>query len=511
MTAGTKLFSLIAQIDAGASLPARANPLDGFDYAIIIAYLIGMVALGWVLSSQIKAFKDYFLASGALTTPLLVCTLVSSYYGIDVTFGTSESGFYYGVVAWFWYSLPYYFFMATAALVIAPRLRRYGDAMTLSDVLERHYGMKTRVVGAMACFVYSAPILAMAGMMTMMEFLGIPTTWGLLVAIGVCAAYTTMGGLWADCLSDTVQFVLMCVSLAVAIPLAVNWVGGWSFVEHLPIDQSTGQSIHLVHHGGLSAPMLLAWSITGVTFLIDPAFYQRVFAASDARSVQRALLVGILLWASYDWGATLLGIIAKAAVERGMLPAALEGKQALLTVCMEMLPTGLRGLMIGGILAAAMSQIDSYALLASGNLVYDIYRPMLNPNASDRRLLVFTRVGVFAVMAASALISLLFERMRDTWQFMASVMASVVLVPVMGALFARPRPAAGLWGAIAGFAGLVAFYALVMQEPNYRELDQTYVLTIGSLEIWQDYAVLCALPVSLAGFIAGNFWGRRPA
>src|SRR5215213_8914536 len=74
----------------------------------------------------------------------------------------------------------------------SPRLRRYGDAMTLSDVLERHYGMRTRVVAAIACFVYSAPILAMGGMMVMMDFLGIPKGWGLVVAVGVCAAYTSM-------------------------------------------------------------------------------------------------------------------------------------------------------------------------------------------------------------------------------------------------------------------------------------------------------------------------------
>jgi SSS family solute:Na+ symporter len=487
------------------------SPLDAFDYSIIGAYMVGMVALGWVLSSQIKAFKDYFLASGALTTPLLVCTLVSSYYGVDVTFGTSESGYYYGVVAWFWYSIPYYFFIAFAALVIAPRLRRYGDAMTLSDVLEHHYGMRTRVVGAAACFVYSAPVLAMAGMMTMMEFLGIPTTWGLIVAIGVCAAYTTMGGLWADCISDTVQFVLMCVSLAIAIPLAIQWVGGWSFIDHLPKDPTSGEGILLTHHGGLSGWMLVAWAITGITFLVDPAFYQRVFAASDARSVQRSLMVGIILWASYDWGAMLLGIIARAAVEQGLIAQALPGKQALLTVCMEMLPTGLRGLMIGGIIAAAMSQIDSYALLASGNLVYDIYRPLLDPGASDRRLLVLTRAGVFAVMTASALVSLLFDRMRDTWQFMASVMASVVLVPVLGALFGRPRPAAGLAGAVAGFVGLVGFYVLLFTQGRLDPHAETFIWRLGGFELWQDYAVLCALPVSLVGFLLGNLMGRRSA
>lgn len=483
--------------------------LDGLDFAVIGLYLAAMLGLGALLASRIRAFKDYFLAGGALTTPLLICTLVSSYYGLDVTFGTSESGFYYGVAAWFWYSVPYYIFIAVAALVIAPRLKRYGGAMTLSDILERHYGMPTRVVGAAACFIYSAPIVSMAAMMTMMEFLGIPTGWGLLVAIGVCAAYTTMGGLWADAISDTLQFTLMCVSLAIAIPLAVNWIGGWAFVEQLAASAGGETADHFTHHGGLGGWMLAAWALTGLTVLVEPAFYQRVFAASDAKAVQRALLTGILLWASYDWGVTMIGIIARAAVEQGLLPADLEGKSALLTICMEMLPTGLRGLMIGGILSAAMSTIDSYSLLASGNVVYDIYRPLLDPQASDRRLLLLTRLGVFGVMIAAALISLLFERMRDTWQFMASVMTAVVLVPVLGALFFQPRRAAGLAGAIGGFAGLVAFYALLLTQGEFDLAEETYVWRVGNVELWQDFALLIALPVSAAGYLAGNLLGKE--
>ncbi len=488
-----------------------AARLDAVDYTIIGVYLLGMLALGAVVSTRIRGFKDYFLAGGELTTPLLVCSLVSSYYGIDVTFGTSESGFYYGVVAWFWYSLPYYVFIVIAAVVIAPRLRRYGDAMTLSDVLERHYGMKTRVVGAMASFVYSAPVLAMAGMMTLMTFVGIPTGWGVAATIGICAAYTIMGGLWADSISDTVQFVLMCVSLAIALPLAVEWVGGWEFAEHLPASAAGGESTYLAHHGGLTFWMRLAWAMTGLTLLIEPAFYQRVFAAKDSRSVQRALLIGIGLWASYDWGATLIGLVARSAVEQGLLPRDLLGKEALLTVCLEMLPTGLRGLMIGGILAAAMSQIDSYSLLASGNLVYDISRPLVDPHASDRRLLALARLGVFVVMFAAALFSLLFDRMRDTWQFMASVMASAVFVPVMGALFAKPRAAAGFWGAVAGLGGLVLFYALLFSQGQFDAEAETYVWRIGGVELWQDYAVLCALPISLAGYLVGNLFGEEAA
>jgi SSS family solute:Na+ symporter len=500
---------LIAQIDPQAAAGGPAA-LGAVDYAVIAVYLLGMLGLGAYVSTRIKAFKDYFLAGGALTTPLLVCTLVSSYYGLDVTFGTSETSFYYGIAAWCWYSLPYYVFIALAALVIAPRLRRYGQAMTLSDVLEQHYGTPTRIVGAAASFIYSAPIVAMAGMITLMAYLGLPVVWAMVVTIGVCAVYTVLGGLWADAISDTIQFVLMCVSLAIAIPLAIDWVGGWQFVQFLPKDVD-GAATHLAHHGGLSYWMLVAWALTGLTVLVEPAFYQRVFAAQDARSVQRALLVGMLLWASYDWGVTMIGLIAQAAVQNGLLPGGLEGKESLLAVCLEMLPIGLRGLFLGGILAAAMSTIDSYSLLASGNIVYDIYRPLVDPQASDERLIRLTRTGVLVVMVLAALVSLLFARMRDTWQFMTSVMTSVVFVPMMGALFFRPRPSAGLWGAVAGFVGLILFYTLVFTQGEYNAEHEKQVWIVGEVQIWQDYAALCSLPVSLVGFLLGNRFGKPPS
>jgi len=478
------------------------------DYLIIVLYLLGMLGLGAFVSTRIKAFKDYFLADGALTTPLLVCTLVSSYYGLDVTFGTSETSFYYGVVAWCWYSLPYYGFILLAALVVAPRLRRYSGAMTLSDILQYHYGTPTRVVGALASFVYSAPIVAMSGMATMLAHLGLPIVWAMTVTVGVCALYTVMGGLWADAISDTIQFVLMCVSLAVAIPLAINWLGGWQFLSALPTG-GNGEITHLTHDGGLSRWMLLAWSLTGLTVLVEPAFYQRVFAARDTRSVRRALVVGILLWASYDWGVTLIGLIARAAVNTGLLPANLEGRQALLSVCAHTLPIGLRGLFLGGVLAAAMSTIDSYSLLASGNVVYDIYRPIVDPRASDRRLIRLTRAGVFVVMLAALGISLLFDRLRDTWQFMTSVMSAVVFVPVMGGLFWRPRPAAGFCGAVAGLIGLILFYGLLFTNGTKDPDQEVYVWVVAGAEIWQDYAAVWSLPISLLGFLLGHFLGRR--
>lgn len=470
--------------------------LAGLDLAIVGVYLAAMLGLGAWLSRRIHGFKDYFLADGALTTPLLVCTLVSTYYELDVTFAVSEQGYYYGLVSWFWLSRPYYVAIILAALLVAPRLKRH-PFYTLPDLLEHHYGKRTRVLGAVACLVYSLPVTAVAGMTLLFQTLGWSPVAALATTVGVCVVYTSMGGLWADAISDTVQFVLMCVTLAIAIPYAVQWVGGFSFPEALPAE-------HMTTHGGLSPWLIVAWTVGALTVFVEPAFYQRVFAAKNISSVRNAMLVGVALWAAYDWGVTIIGMLARAAVEKGLLPAGLEGKRALLEVSLAILPVGLKGLFLGGLLAAAMSSVDSYCLLGSGNLVYDIARPLARRPIPDRILLRATRAGIFVVMAIAVWVSLVFQRITDAWVFLAGTLASVVFVPAMGALFGRPRRRSGLLSAGAGLAGLVLFHVAIALFGVEDADAESWVWRIGGVELWREYAVLFALPASALGYLAGQ-------
>lgn len=483
--------------------------LHPIDWSVIALYVLLMMGMGAVLATRIKGFKDYFLAGGMLTTPILVCTLVSTYYELDVTFGTSESAYHYGVVAWTWLNRPYYVCIILAALFIAPRLKRMGDLMTLPDLLDRHYGRPTRVVGAAACFIYSLPITAIAGLTAMFVMLGWNPFAAVTITVAICAVYTIMGGLWADAISDTIQFLLMCVSLAVAIPIAIDWVGGFSFVEALPVDPASNAQLHLTPTGGLSPWLIAAWTIGALTVFVEPAFYQRIFAARSTRSVVGAMLLGILLWAAYDWGVTMIGMIGRAAVEKGLLDADLDGTHALMAVCMKTLPLGLKGLFIGGVLAAAMSSVDSYSLLASGNITYDIIRPLTRKPISDRALIRATRVGVFVVMAIAVLLSLAFDRITDAWTFMAGVLASVVLVPAMGAIFLNPRRVAGLASAASGFAALAAFHVVVHTLGARDDEMESWKWTVGGFDVWREYAAVFALPFSCLGFSIGQVLGRK--
>lgn len=71
------------------------------DWLIVVVYLSGMLAIGFYFSGKTKSFEDYFLASKGITMPLLIGTLVSTFYGLDTLFGTSEIGFMEGVAGFF--------------------------------------------------------------------------------------------------------------------------------------------------------------------------------------------------------------------------------------------------------------------------------------------------------------------------------------------------------------------------------------------------------------------------
>ena len=478
------------------------------DQAIVAAYLLGMLVVGVVVARRIHGFRDFFVAGGRLTTPLLVCTLVSTYYGLDVTFGSSETAFYEGIAAFVAYSAPFYLFYVITAVLVAPRLKRL-SALSLPEAMGNAYGPPARVVAAAASFVYSAPIIAVAGMgLIGATFYGVAPWVGCVVGASIALIYTVLGGLLADAVTDTVQFVVMCVSVAIAAAVMVHTVGG---------PEAVGARLGaetLAPLGTLSPWEVLVFVMVAMTPLVEPAFYQRTFAAVGSRQIVRALLIGTVLWASYDWLVVYLGLVGRDLQATGQLPADLDGSAILLAVAAFALPPGLLGLFVAGCLASAMSTVDSYTLIAAGNLVYDGWQAATGRRLSDRALLLATRLLAVVTLAAALGLSLLFERLRDAWIFMSTVLLSTVLWPMLAVLFV-PRLAtsrAGRWSAAVGLAaslGLFVVFQFFGAPTDDGSLALAFRWAGRSWPVAREAALLITLPASLAAFVAGSLTDRK--
>ena len=475
------------------------NVISPIDYVIITIYLAGMVCVGIWFSKKHSDFDDFFLAGRSLTTPLLITTLISTYYGIDVLFGDSQLGFTDGVVAWFGYARPTYAFFLISAFLLAKRLRKE-DFKSLPDILDRYYGKNTRYVGALTSFIYSLPALSLYGFGILGDvILGWEPAIGMLVLGGIALAYTLTGGFWAVALTDSIQFVMMCVVLAFAFPFAMNFIGGFDTMIEV-LEPSYFDTL-----GDLSIWLIIIYASTGLSILVEPTFYQRIFAARSYRNVRNALVIGIFIWGSYDWLITILAMSAKVGVIKGILPSDVAPDAALLTVMVAALPAGALGLFMAGVLSTEMSTLDSYCLVAGGNVAYDIYKPAFKPDLTDDELIKKTRQGILLSWLLGFAMAVSFDQMLGLWVFMASVLISSVIVPILLGLYVPKfrKPLAGLLSAGLGLSSTVLLNVYIMMTGTFDIVEETYIVQWFGIDFLQEFIMYITVPISLFGFFIG--------
>ena len=479
------------------------------DYTIISIYLAGMVGVGLWFAKKHTDFDDFFLAGRSLTTPLLITTLISTYYGIDVLFGDSQLGFTDGVVAWFGYARPTYAFFLIAAFLLAQRLRKE-DFKSLPDILDKYYGRNTRYVSAVTSFIYSLPALSLYGFGMLGDvILGWEPIIGMLVLGGIGLVYTLTGGFWAVVLTDSIQFVMMCVVLALAFPFAMNLIGGFdSMVEKLP-------SSYFDTMGDLSIWLIIIYASTGLAILVEPTFYQRIFAAKSYKNVRNALVIGIFIWGSYDWIITILAMAAKTGtlmkimgdpiIDPGVAPDA-----ALLSIMVAALPVGALGLFMAGVLSTEMSTLDSYCLVAGGNVAYDIYKPAFKPDATDDELIRTTRYGIFLSWLLGFAMAVSFEQMLGLWVFMASILISSTMTPILLGIYVPSfrKPLAGFLSAGLGLLSTIILNIYIMMTGTFDTVEETYIVQWFGIDFLQEFVMYITVPISFMGFFIGLVMDR---
>ena len=479
------------------------------DYIIISIYLAGMVGVGLWFAKKHTDFDDFFLAGRSLTTPLLITTLISTYYGVDVLFGDSQLGFTDGVVAWFGYARPTYAFFLIAAFLLAQRLRKE-DFKSLPDILDKYYGKNTRYVSAVTSFIYSLPALSLYGFGMLGDvILGWEPIIGMLVLGGIGLVYTLTGGFWAVVLTDSIQFVMMCVVLALAFPFAMNLIGGFdSMVEKLP-------SSYFDTMGDLSIWLIIIYASTGLAILVEPTFYQRIFAAKSYKNVRNALVIGIFIWGSYDWIITILAMAAKTGtlmkimgdpiIDPGVAPDA-----ALLSIMVAALPVGALGLFMAGVLSTEMSTLDSYCLVAGGNVAYDIYKPAFKPDATDDELIRTTRYGILLSWLLGFAMAVSFEQMLGLWVFMASILISSTMTPILLGIYVPSfrKPLAGFLSAGLGLLSTIILNIYIMMTGTFDTVEETYIVEWFGINFLQEFIMYITVPISFMGFFIGLVMDR---
>lgn len=487
------------------------------DWLVVAIYIGFMLFVGFYFSKKKQGFDDYFMAGRSLTAPLLVGTLVSTFYGLDTLFGTSEVGFYEGISAFFAYSLPYTALYVVMAF-LAPKFKEvFPDGTTMQEITFKKYGKTAGVMASIAAFLYSTNTMEMMGIGFMLNLVtGMPMWAGTLIGAVIVVIYTWTGGLWAVTMTDFIQFISMMITVGLALLIGWKAVGGFDQVM-VGLTEWMGSAEDASYFfsagaGYLTPWTLVAYSITALAVLAEPAFFQRLFASAGPNEIKKAFGAGVPMWLSFDWAVTFLGILGAAAIGLGIIPE-VEANQALFAVAGQYLPVGVLGVFLAGVLACAMSTADSYFLVAGGVVGYDIYKNMIRPDAPQEKVEKATKIGMLASAVLSLLLTFTFERIMEIWVFQATVIVTTCLIPVyFGAFSKKPvKKAAGVVATTVGLVLTLVYYIWTNYFGVWSDDWEVYVVKVGNLELWQEYGIIIITPIVLILYLIVNAVAKETA
>ncbi len=369
---------------------------------------------------------DYIVAGRRLTLPAFVATMVSSWYGGIL--GVGEYAWTYGVSNWLVFGAPYYLYAVLFAVFLARRARR-SQVLTLPELLRARFGRTPALLGAVTIFVMTVPAayVLMLGVLVEMAT-GWPLWLGVTLGAALSLSYVLRGGLRAIVGTDMVQFALMFLGFAVLVPVCAAKFGGWEFLrDALP-------PAHLTWSGGRGFQAVAVWYVIAASTLVEPAFYQRCYAARDESTARRGLFVSVGFWIVFDFLTTTAGLYARA-----VLPDLDQPLAAFPRLAAEVLPPLWRGLFVTGLLATIMSTVDSYAFVAAITGGRDIWM-RLRGDDDEAASLRASRLALPVVGVLSVGLALWSGSVVELWHHLGSVGTPVLLLPVLMAHGKRRPP-----------------------------------------------------------------------
>lgn len=419
-------------------------------YALVLAVIVlTLLVVSVARLGKVKTKADYLVAGRSLPAFVLVFTLLSSWIGSGSLLGGAENAYKHGFAALWqgaggWAGLLLIYF-------IAPRARKFAQ-FTIPDLLEARYNQAARVLGVIAIlFTYTAitsyQLIGGGDILHLIFPSVISADLGKYILAAFVIIFTAIAGMGSVAYMDVVIGLLATVSLLVALPVLVHQAGGWaSIAASLPAS-------HFEVLGDFTFTRCLELFLpTCLLLLGNQSMYQKFFSAKSEKAASRAVvgwMVGTVVLETV--------IVAIAVVGSSLFPngEVHERPREILAYAGLHGLTGsaplrlLGALLMGAIFAKIISTANNYLFSPATNLVNDVFVRYLQPEASNKRILIVSRLmvvllGVWALYQSQHTESVLKKSLY------AYTIYAAALTPVILAAFFWKR--ANATGAVASIA-----------------------------------------------------------
>ncbi len=395
------------------------------DSIIIVAYFITVLILGLYKGFNIKNVTEYAIAERRYSLPILVATMTATGFGGGSTFGITTAIFTYGIV---------YLFIALgnpvnlwlAAQFLVKRIECFESSISVGEMMGNFYGKWARALTGMCGAMYCAA--AVGGQVSAIGFiahyfLDVPYIIGVLCGCGIVIIYSSIGGIKAVTITDVLQFAVLIVAIPMVCNVGLNFIGGYQGL----IDKIPAQL--LVMPSGVGQIINYFFIFLGFTIpFLDPPTMQRLLMAKNLNQIKRMLRIGALVEVPLYIVIGIIGLLAASAYQH------VEPNFAFPHLINDILPTGLKGIAVIGLLSIVMSTADSYLNAAGISLVHDAIKPIFKPGMSDRNELRLMQMTTFVLGCLATVIALSFSSIMSIILFSLNFWGPIIVVPLYAGL-----------------------------------------------------------------------------
>jgi SSS family solute:Na+ symporter len=467
------------------------NTIATIDILIIIGYLVSIVLVGlWFSRKQRNTSKGYFLANKSLTWSVIGASLFASNISTVHLVGLAESGFKDGIVwgNFEWFSA---FELILLAFIFIPFYLRT-KITTLPEFLEKRYDGRSRVVLAifsiLAALFMHIGVSFYAGAVVFESMFGVNIVVSIIVIAIATGIYTVIGGLVSVVVTESLQTIILIAGSITITVLAIYQLpevginSYESLKEAVDPDRLKAVSFDSTKKGFTFLDMLFGHLILGIWYwCTDQTIVQRALGAkSETHAKLGALFAGFL---------KILPVFIM--VVPGILAFALfrdeigeDTKNVLPILIMNLMPIGLKGLMIAALLAAVMSSVAAALNSCSTLIVYDVFGK-LRPDLNDKAKIKIGQITSVVVLVLAVVwspflgdLGSIFELINQMFSIFAP---SIVVVFLWGILSKKGTGNASFWTLILG--SLIAGSVFMVEKYMTIGGVQNYISNVDGLHI----------------------------
>ncbi|HEY0759742.1 MAG TPA: sodium:solute symporter family protein [Acidisarcina sp.] len=426
--------------------------------AVLGVIVIALLSVSLFRLHTVKTKADYLVAGRSLPAFVLVFTLLSSWIGSGSLLAGAENAYRHGFVALWqgcggWAGLLLIYF-------IAPRARKFAQ-FTIPDLLEARYNQTARILGVIAIlFAYTAitsyQLIGGGDILHLVFPTVITPVLGAYIIAAFVIVFTAIAGMSSVAYMDVVIGLLATFTMCAALPFLLHTAGGWRHVTQvLPAS-------HFEVLGDLSfAQALELFLPTCLLMLGNQSMYQKFFSAKSEKAARNAVIGWIIGTVILETIIVAIAITGSAIFPAGEVhehPREIMAYSALHGMPAHGAALLLGALLVGAIFAKIISTANNYLFSPATNLVNDIFIRYISPGASNKRILIVSRLvvvllGVWALYQALGIRSVLEKTLY------AYTIYSAALTPViLAAFYSRRANSAGAVSAIAAGTMVTVFW-----------------------------------------------------